>query len=107
MFMLLQGFMLVPSEFPDWLKWSYHIGFHTHSWRTFIFKEFKGQELPDADMDGDQVLKLYKIKDAEPVSDMIVLIGYAAVIHCLSFLVLWGKHAWHNKLNAMFGGLPS
>lgn len=99
MFMLLQGFMLVPSDFPGWLKWSYYIGFHTYSWRTFMFKEFKGQEYPDAGMTGDEILETYEIENVEPVNDMIVLIGYAAVIHCLSFAVLWGKHTWHNKLN--------
>ena len=29
-FMLFMGFMLVPSNFPDWLHWCYFIGFHTY-----------------------------------------------------------------------------
>jgi ABC-type multidrug transport system permease subunit len=27
--MLFQGFMLVPSEFPNWLRWVYNVAFHT------------------------------------------------------------------------------
>lgn len=99
MFMLLQGFMLVPSEFPQWLKWSYYIGFHTYSWRTFMFNEFKGQEYPDANMSGQKILETYEIEDVEPINDMMVLIGYAAVIHCLSFAVLWGKYVWRAKMS--------
>jgi ABC-type multidrug transport system ATPase subunit/ABC-type multidrug transport system permease subunit len=99
MFMLLQGFMLVPSEFPNWLKWSYNIGFHTYSWRTFMYNEFNGQVFPDADMTGTDILKTYEIEDVDPLNDMLVLIGYAAVIHVFSFAVLWGKHVWHLRSN--------
>lgn len=99
MFMLLQGFMLVPSEFPNWLEWSYYIGFHTYSWRTFMYKEFYGQDYPDAGMTGTDILKTYEIDDVNPTHDMIVLIGYAAVIHFFSFLVLWGKHFWQLRSN--------
>jgi ABC-type multidrug transport system permease subunit len=28
-FMLFQGFMLVPSKFPNWLRWVYNVAFHT------------------------------------------------------------------------------
>lgn len=104
MFMLLQGFMIVPSEFPDWLRWSYKCAFHTYSWRTFMFKEFSGQDYPDAGLTGEEVLETYEIEEVNPTNDMIVLIGYAAVINLFSFLVLWGKHVWQSRSNAATGG---
>eukprot|EP00521_Asterionellopsis_glacialis_P020438 CAMPEP_0195337772 /NCGR_PEP_ID=MMETSP0708-20121125/17114_1 /TAXON_ID=33640 /ORGANISM="Asterionellopsis glacialis, Strain CCMP134" /LENGTH=125 /DNA_ID=CAMNT_0040408869 /DNA_START=72 /DNA_END=446 /DNA_ORIENTATION=+ len=39
-FMLFMGFMLVPSEFPDWLSWTYYVGMQTYSWRVFMYTEF-------------------------------------------------------------------
>lgn len=127
--MLLQGFMLVPSEFPNWLRWSYKIGFHTYSWRTFMYKEFHGQDYPDAGesivylalcfisllpkphqyncfsilinagLTGQDILETYEIENVDPVNDMMVLIGYAALIHLFSFIFLWGKHVWNKKSN--------
>lgn len=44
LFMLFQGFMLVPSDFPDWLCWTYNVTFHTYSWRSFMVTEFRGEE---------------------------------------------------------------
>merc|ERR1712113_61551 len=44
-FMLFQGFMLVPSDFPDWLRWTNSVAFHTYSWRSFMVTEF-AEEIP-------------------------------------------------------------
>merc|ERR1712038_532126 len=96
LFMLLQGFMVVPSEFPKWLKWSYNIAFHTYSWRTFMFSEFRDQQFPDAERqgfeDGNAVLELYEIEDVNRAHDMVTLVGYAAIIHLFSFIVLQYKY---------------
>jgi ABC-type multidrug transport system permease subunit len=40
-FVLFQGFMLVPSDFPDWLRWTNKIAFHTYSWRSFMVTELR------------------------------------------------------------------
>ena len=54
-----------------------------------MFNEFNGQDFPDAAeygfATGADVLALYEIEDVNPRNDMIVLIGYAAIIHMLSF----------------------
>lgn len=54
-----------------------------------MFNEFNGQDFPDATeygfATGADVLALYEIEDVNPRNDMIVLVGYAAVIHMLSF----------------------
>lgn len=102
MFMLLQGFMLIPSEFPSWLKWAHYIPFHTYSWRTFMYKEFSGdnvvfqsEQLPT----GMEVLKAYEIEDVNPEADMIVLFVYGIILHALSFIVLHVKHVLAKKRN--------
>ena len=73
-FMLFQGFMLVPSLFPLWLKWTYHVAFHTYSWRTFMFNEFHGQTFvgnPEFET-GEQVLACYEIGDVNRRNDVSI-----------------------------------
>jgi ABC-type multidrug transport system permease subunit len=94
-FMLFQGFMLVPSEFPKWLRWVYNVAFHTYSWRTFMVTEFRGDKVftgSDAFKTGEDVLEFYEIEDVNRAHDMITLAGYALFIHCLSCLVLHLRH---------------
>jgi len=104
LFMLLQGFMLVPSEFPGWLKWTHKCAFHTYSWRSFMFSEFHDQTYPDAAgqgmESGNMILKLYEIDGVDRWSDMCVLVAYAAVIHLFSFAVLHYKYIISKRANA-------
>jgi len=94
-FMLFQGFMLVPSDFPDWLRWTNKVAFHTYSWRTFMVTEFRDEEFPDTQFPtGEDVLKFYEIEDTNRKDDMIVLICYCLVLHLLSFIVLYIRHTW-------------
>ncbi|CAB9519975.1 Putative white-brown complex homolog protein 30 [Seminavis robusta] len=92
-FMLFQGFMLIPSDFPDWLRWTYNVAFHTYSWRTFMDNEFRGRTF-DSELfpTGEAVLKAFEIDDVNKTFDMIVLVGYAGVIHLVSFFVLVVKY---------------
>ena len=99
MFMLLEGFMLIPSEFPSWLKWAYYIPFHSYSWRTFMYKEFanvdaifESTQFPT----GMDVLRAYEIDDVNPTNDMLILGFYGMMLHCLSFLYLLVKHVYFN-----------
>ena len=70
-FMLFQGFMLVPSDFPDWLSWTYYIAFHTYSWRTFMVSEFRGQTFSSTQFPtGEDVLKAYEIEDVDRANDV-------------------------------------
>lgn len=90
-FMLVQGFMLVPSAFPNWLRWTHYIAFHTYAWRTFMFSEFDPIESltgSDAFQTGADVLTFYEIDNVNRVHDMITLVGYALVVHFMSFIVL-------------------
>lgn len=94
-FMLFQGFMLVPSQFPDWLRWTYYIAFHTYSWRSFMVTEFRGLEFVDSPFQtGEQVLEFYEIEDVNRANDMVVLACYTLILHLLSFFVLHIRHTF-------------
>jgi len=70
-FFCAEGFMLVPSDFPGWLKWTNKIAFHTYAWRTFMYNEFHGNEYNSTIFQqGDQVLSTYEIEDVEPSEDV-------------------------------------
>lgn len=95
-FMLFMGFMLVPSQFPNRLRWTYNIAFHTYSWRSFMVTEFTGLEFVDSFPfeTGEDVLRFYEIEDVNRKHDMIVLACYAIILHLLSFLVLHVRNAY-------------
>jgi hypothetical protein len=70
-FMLLEGFMLVPSDFPNWLRWAYNVAFHTYAWRTFMVIEFRGEIFDGDPFDtGEEVLEVYEIEDVSPRNDV-------------------------------------
>lgn len=79
-FMLFMGFMLIPSDFPNWLKWTYYIGIHTYGFRTFMYTEFccEDQEYetldpanPDSSFsNGLEILEFYEIDDVNRRNDV-------------------------------------
>jgi len=93
-FMLFLGFMLVPSDFPDWLRWTYDIAFHTYSWRTFMVNEFSGQTYENGGpyQTGEDVLEAFEIGDVDKAQDMVVLVAYGLILHLISFVVLQVKY---------------
>ncbi len=100
LFMLLQGFMLVKSEFPTWLEWAHYIPFHTYSWRSFMVNEFKDNEMlfdSKEFPDGEAVLKAYEIDGVNITTDMFILLGYILFLHLISFVVLHLKFLKHQR----------
>jgi len=98
-FMLFQGFMLVPSKFPNWLSWLYYVAFHTYSWRTFMVNEFRGEPTftgSDSFKSGEDVLIFYEIEDVNRGNDMVVLVGYCIVLHVLACFVLYLRYNMFN-----------
>ena len=74
-FMLFQGFMLVPSDFPDWLRWTNKVAFHTYSWRSFMVTEFADEEFPGTQfLTGEDVLKFYEIEDTNREHDVSLFV---------------------------------
>lgn len=99
LFMIFQGFMLVPSDFPGWLAWTNDVSFHTYTWRTFMYKEFGGDITFDsvAYPTGMDVLAFYEIDHVNPSNDMLVLILYAAIINIICMILLHVKHVMHKR----------
>ena len=98
-FMLFQGFMLVPSEFPNWLGWLYYVAFHTYAWRTFMVSEFREEPVLTGNRaftTGEDVLKFYEIEDVNRRNDMIVLIGYCLALHVAASIVLQLRYTMFN-----------
>lgn len=81
-FMLFQGFMLIPSDFPDWLRWTYNVAFHTYSWRTFMVNEFRGAVFDSVQFPtGEDVLRAYEIEDVNRGNDVCISTD-CLVFHC-------------------------
>jgi len=95
-FMLFMGFMVIPSDFPSGLRWTYDIAFHTYSWRSFMVTEFQGREFDASPpfQSGRAVLEFYEIEDTNRTNDMIVLACYALGLHILSFIVLHIRYSF-------------
>jgi len=99
-FILLQGYVLVPSEFPQWLQWAHYIPFHTYSWRSHMVAEFGDSDLIFTSLhnetvlfyNGDAILKEYEIEDVKFVTDMFILFGYGIGINLISTIVLHIRH---------------
>lgn len=111
-FMLFMGFMIIPSDFPKGLGWTYDIAFHTYSWRSFMVTEFQDltfEGSPDSPFStGLDVLKFYEIEDVNRSNDMIVLACYAMGLHLLSFVVLQMRHTlFRGKITKLEGTDPS
>jgi ABC-type multidrug transport system ATPase subunit len=85
-FMAIEGFMLVPSKFPLWLRWTYPVPFHTYVFRSLMFNEFYGDQL------GSAVLESYEIESTNVGHDMVVLLCYSLIIHALCILKIAFGH---------------
>lgn len=87
------GFMLIPSDFPVWLKWTYNVGMHTYAWRTFMYTEFCCEDqLYDEDIEdpvfatGLDVLEFYEIDDVNRGND-VSFVASSLSVSCKPFLV--------------------
>ena len=73
-----------------------------------MFSEFHDQEYSDAKdqglSKGNSILELYEISDVNRTHDMMTLVGYAMIIHLLSFIVLQYKYVTSKKSNALMIG---
>lgn len=88
MFMLCEGFM-VPFHFmPVYWKWGYYLAFHTYSFQSFMYEHFSAVDTPTA----WTVLREYDMEHVNVSQNMLVLIGYAAVLQSLFVLVLYFRY---------------
>jgi hypothetical protein len=92
-FMLFMGFMILPSDFPSWLGWTYKVAFHTYSWRTFMVTEFQDLVFDDPISPfetGHEVLKFYEIDDVNRWNDVSS--------SRTSFVLFWIVSVWVSNL---------
>jgi hypothetical protein len=82
--------MLVPSMFPQWLRWTHSVPFHTYVFRSLMFNEFHGDPL------GDKVLQSYEIESTSIGRDMVVILCYGLVSFCRGFDNYYFYSAWHS-----------
>lgn len=93
-FMLCEGYFKIKSDIPPYLIWGYYIGFHTYSFRTFMYNEFHPIKNFDSQLyaDGDAVLKFYDMDNVNVGSDLGVLLAYTVVLQILFWFLL---HRYH------------
>lgn len=94
MFMLTQGFFVLPENLPGYWIWGYYIGMHTYSFEMFMWTEFDSLKVVSARFAnaGENVLKLYDMEDVSVTTDIIVLLAMMVVYRCIFYLIL---HFFH------------
>jgi len=99
----LMGFMIVPSEFPSWLKWAYFVPYHTYAWRSLMVCQFKDSDIIFDSLEyptGLDVLKAYEIDNVNYYADLSTLILYGIVVHFICVVILCVRDKYFvRKLN--------
>jgi len=99
----LMGFMIIPSEFPSWLKWAYYVPFHTYAWRSLMVRQFKDSDIIFDSLEyptGLDVLKAYEIDNVNYYADLSTLILYGIVVHFICVVILCVRDKYFvRKLN--------
>ncbi|KAE8977760.1 hypothetical protein PF002_g14201 [Phytophthora fragariae] len=91
MFMLCEGFMVPFTAIPAYWKWGYYLAFHTYSFESFMYEHFSQENTEEA----WDLLKSYGMENVDVPRNMIILVGYAAVLQLAGIVVLafrFGRH---------------
>jgi len=94
-FMLCEGAFKVQDDIPPWFIWVHHIGFHTYSYRVFMYNEFHTIEKFDAGApfaNGMDLLKFYSFDTVDVGRDLGALVGFGIFFHVCFALVLYFFH---------------
>merc|ERR1712226_1445600 len=76
-FMLCEGAFKVKNDIPSYFIWVHHIGFHTYSYRVFMYNEFRdiGTFDPGAPFaSGKELLDFYSFGSVDIGRDLGALI---------------------------------
>lgn len=86
LFMIVCGFFLLPSNIPAGWKWvHYAISFHTYSFRVFMYNEF--HDFNEGEIDGNAVLELYEMEDAD-IGFCFGILAIMMVVYRIVFYML-------------------
>jgi len=97
-FMLCEGFFIVRTDIPPWFIWGYYIGFHSYTFRVFMYNEFSQIDLFDPEtqafgfVTGKDVLEFYDMEEVKVGNDFAVLIGFSLFFQICFYLVLERFH---------------
>uniref|UniRef100_A0A7S4HE97 ABC transporter domain-containing protein n=1 Tax=Prymnesium polylepis TaxID=72548 RepID=A0A7S4HE97_9EUKA len=95
MFMLCEGAFKVKDDIPPWFIWVHYLGFHTYSYRVFMWNEFHSIEAFDDGApfrSGADLLDFYSLTDVKPARELAILVGFGLVFHAAFALVLQFVH---------------
>mmetsp|Transcript_73396 Transcript_73396/g.220515 ORF Transcript_73396/g.220515 Transcript_73396/m.220515 type:complete len:243 (+) Transcript_73396:1402-2130(+) len=95
MFMLCEGAFKVKDDIPPWFIWVHYLGFHTYSYRVFMWNEFHLIEAFDDGApfrSGADLLDFYSLTDVKPARELAILVGFGLVFHAAFALVLQFVH---------------
>jgi len=94
-FMLCEGAFKVQDDIPPWFIWVHHIGFHTYSYRVFMYNEFHSIKHFEDDApfsNGMELLRFYSFENVDVGRDLGVLLGFGVFFHLCFALVLQFFH---------------
>lgn len=89
-FMICQGFLIIPSRIPGYFIWIYYIAFHTYSFQGFMVNEFRpDQKFNSTDLPtGNKVLEFYGMENAPIYRSCLILTGYALGLQVIIFFMM-------------------
>lgn len=93
--MLCEGAFKVKDDIPGYFIWVHYIGFHTYSYRVFMYNEFEPIDHFDAGApfaSGDELLRFYDFENVDVGHDLGALIGFGLFFHACFALVLQFFH---------------
>ncbi|GMF31771.1 unnamed protein product [Phytophthora fragariaefolia] len=93
MFMLCEGFMVPFAAIPAYWKWGYYIAFHTYSFESFMYQHFSQENTKES----WDLLKSYGMENVSVTRNMLVLVGYAAVLQLAGIFVLMLRFGRHKR----------
>jgi len=94
-FMLCEGAFKVQRDIPGYFIWVHHLGFHTYSYRVFMYNEFKSIDRfdpPSPFPSGKELLEFYSFENVNVGRDLGALIGFGLFFHVCFALVLQFFH---------------
>ncbi|CAK4292427.1 unnamed protein product, partial [Aphanomyces euteiches] len=86
MFMLVEGFMVPFNSIPAGWQWVSYVAFHSYSFKSFMYEQFH------ANPGSAAILKKFGCQDVNVDQNMLILVGYAALLQLIFWVILT---IWH------------
>ncbi|RLN90234.1 hypothetical protein BBJ28_00014546 [Nothophytophthora sp. Chile5] len=93
MFMLCEGFMVPLASIPVYWRWGYYLAFHSYSFQSFMYEHFSQEDTPEA----WRLLNDYGMANVDVPRNMMILVGYGAVLQLVVIGVLFLRFGRHRR----------